>query len=162
MELGIPYISVYAFSIENYKRSQEEVAALMKLSSAAFNKLLHVSEAVAAIQRHRAAAAAAAAATVIGVYLLFQVHRRMRRRLSTLPLVTAAPDSIKGICACCCCWWYCFQDKNVQRWQAELRVVGDLSKAPAAVQAAAARMVQGLKEQERSCVHVVNICFSYT
>jgi hypothetical protein len=54
------------------------------------------------------------------------------------------------------------QNKDVKRWQAELRVLGDLSKAPAAVQAAAARMVQGLKEQERTRVHVVNICFSYT
>jgi ditrans,polycis-polyprenyl diphosphate synthase len=43
MELGITYISVYAFSIDNYRRSTEEVDALMKMSAALFERLLHVS-----------------------------------------------------------------------------------------------------------------------
>jgi ditrans,polycis-polyprenyl diphosphate synthase len=43
MELGITHISVYAFSIDNYKRSSEEVDALMKMSAAVLKHLLHVS-----------------------------------------------------------------------------------------------------------------------
>ena len=31
-DLGIPEVTVYAFSIENFKRSQEEVDGLMELA----------------------------------------------------------------------------------------------------------------------------------
>lgn len=39
-ELGIKEVTVYAFSIENFKRSQEEVDALMRLAREKFNRLL--------------------------------------------------------------------------------------------------------------------------
>ena len=32
MKLGVPCVSVYAFAIENFKRPQDEVAALMRLA----------------------------------------------------------------------------------------------------------------------------------
>ncbi|XP_021938329.1 dehydrodolichyl diphosphate synthase complex subunit DHDDS isoform X2 [Zootermopsis nevadensis] len=40
LDLGIPEVTVYAFSIENFKRSQEEVDALMELSQQKFERLL--------------------------------------------------------------------------------------------------------------------------
>ncbi|CAH0717374.1 unnamed protein product, partial [Brenthis ino] len=40
LDLGIPEVTVYAFSIENFKRTKEEVDALMDLSRDKFNKLL--------------------------------------------------------------------------------------------------------------------------
>ena len=39
-ELGIPEVTVYAFSTENFKRSQEEVDGLMKLAKEKFDKLM--------------------------------------------------------------------------------------------------------------------------
>lgn len=41
MRLGIPCVSVYAFSIENFKRPAEEVDALMKLAK---ERLLEISQ----------------------------------------------------------------------------------------------------------------------
>ncbi|CAH2236160.1 jg17673 [Pararge aegeria aegeria] len=40
LDLGIPEVTVYAFSIENFKRNQEEVDALMELASDKFKRLL--------------------------------------------------------------------------------------------------------------------------
>ena len=40
LDLGIPEVTVYAFSIENFKRSKEEVDALMDLSREKFKRLL--------------------------------------------------------------------------------------------------------------------------
>ncbi|KAJ3624169.1 hypothetical protein MTP99_017814 [Tenebrio molitor] len=40
LELGIKEVTVYAFSIENFKRSDDEVATLMKLATEKFQKLL--------------------------------------------------------------------------------------------------------------------------
>ncbi|CAG0884662.1 unnamed protein product, partial [Cyprideis torosa] len=39
-QLGIPEVTVYAFSIENYKRSEQEVAGLMKLAREKLEELL--------------------------------------------------------------------------------------------------------------------------
>lgn len=38
--MGVPEVTVYAFSIENFKRSEEEVAALMDLARDKFKRLL--------------------------------------------------------------------------------------------------------------------------
>lgn len=40
LDLGIPQVTVYAFSIENFKRSQEEVDTLMSLAKEKFRRLL--------------------------------------------------------------------------------------------------------------------------
>ncbi|CAG4940232.1 unnamed protein product [Colias eurytheme] len=40
LDLGIPEVTVYAFSIENFKRSEEEVSALMDLAREKFKRLL--------------------------------------------------------------------------------------------------------------------------
>ncbi|XP_046629219.1 dehydrodolichyl diphosphate synthase complex subunit DHDDS isoform X1 [Neodiprion virginianus] len=40
LELGIPEVTVYAFSIENFKRSEEEVNGLMELARQKFQNLL--------------------------------------------------------------------------------------------------------------------------
>lgn len=40
MDLGIPEVTVYAFSIENFKRSKEEVDELMDLARQKFKRLL--------------------------------------------------------------------------------------------------------------------------
>ena len=42
MELGVTTISVYAFSIENFKRNEDEVAFLMQLSQEKFGELMAV------------------------------------------------------------------------------------------------------------------------
>jgi hypothetical protein len=42
LELGICCVSVYAFSIDNFKRPAEEVALLMQLAEAKLGELLHV------------------------------------------------------------------------------------------------------------------------
>ncbi|EDO38831.1 predicted protein [Nematostella vectensis] len=39
-ELGIPEVTVYAFSIENFKRSKDEVECLMELAKQKFDRLL--------------------------------------------------------------------------------------------------------------------------
>eukprot|EP00878_Enallax_costatus_P034384 GHUV01038118.1.p1 GENE.GHUV01038118.1~~GHUV01038118.1.p1 ORF type:complete len:234 (+),score=55.37 GHUV01038118.1:190-891(+) len=93
LDLGITYISVYAFSIDNYKRPQEEVDSLMELAEQKFEELLH--------------------------------------------------------------------DEDAKKWRAEVRVIGDLSRAPPAIQRAAERLMQGSRENGPTKA-VVNICFSYT
>lgn len=40
MDLGVTEVTVYAFSIENFKRSKEEVDALMKLAKQKFECLM--------------------------------------------------------------------------------------------------------------------------
>lgn len=40
LDLGIPEVTVYAFSIENFKRSKEEVDDLMNLVRQKFKRLL--------------------------------------------------------------------------------------------------------------------------
>ena len=42
--MGIKYLTVYAFSTENWKRSEEEVSALMVLMGFYIKKLLKVAE----------------------------------------------------------------------------------------------------------------------
>lgn len=39
-DLGIPEVTVYAFSIENFKRSQDEVDGLMELAKQKFDRLM--------------------------------------------------------------------------------------------------------------------------
>lgn len=41
LDLGIPEVTVYAFSIENFKRSKEEVDTLMRLAKDKFEQLLY-------------------------------------------------------------------------------------------------------------------------
>lgn len=43
-ELGVKYLTVYAFSTENWKRSREEVEGLMKLFRSYLKKCLKISE----------------------------------------------------------------------------------------------------------------------
>jgi len=40
LDLGISKVTVYAFSVENFKRSQEEVDGLMELAREKFSRLL--------------------------------------------------------------------------------------------------------------------------
>lgn len=44
LDLGVQMVTVYAFSIENFKRSPQEVQALMKLAREQFLKLLEKSD----------------------------------------------------------------------------------------------------------------------
>lgn len=39
-ELGVPHVSVYAFSIDNFRRSADEVAGLMALAADKFDALM--------------------------------------------------------------------------------------------------------------------------
>lgn len=48
-DLGIPEVTVYAFSIENFKRSQEEVDGLLELARQKFDRLLEEKE---MLQKH--------------------------------------------------------------------------------------------------------------
>lgn len=48
-DLGIPEVTVYAFSIENFKRSQDEVDGLMELAKQKFDRLMEEKE---MIQKH--------------------------------------------------------------------------------------------------------------
>lgn len=43
-ELGVEEVTVYAFSIENFKRSEQEVEALMQLAKEKFQRLLDEEE----------------------------------------------------------------------------------------------------------------------
>lgn len=49
MDIGVEMVTVYAFSIENFKRSKEEVDALMTLATQKFKKLMEKSD---LIQQH--------------------------------------------------------------------------------------------------------------
>ena len=40
LELGVTEVTVYAFSIENFKRSKEEVDGLMELARQKFSRLM--------------------------------------------------------------------------------------------------------------------------
>jgi ditrans,polycis-polyprenyl diphosphate synthase len=42
LELGVRYISVYAFSIDNFQRSPDEVGALMHLAEEKYRELAAV------------------------------------------------------------------------------------------------------------------------
>lgn len=42
LDLGVQYISVYAFSIDNFQRSHDEVAALMHLAESKYKELAQV------------------------------------------------------------------------------------------------------------------------
>jgi undecaprenyl pyrophosphate synthase len=54
------------------------------------------------------------------------------------------------------------QDKDAEQWGAELRVIGDLTRAPVSVQKMAARLMQSSKDQQREARAVINLCFCYT
>jgi ditrans,polycis-polyprenyl diphosphate synthase len=41
LELGVEVVTVYAFSIENFKRSPDEVSTLMRLAAEKFEELLN-------------------------------------------------------------------------------------------------------------------------
>ena len=45
LELGVPAVSVYAFSIDNFKRSPDEVGSLMELAEEKYNELARVGRA---------------------------------------------------------------------------------------------------------------------
>ncbi|KAL4853319.1 Dehydrodolichyl diphosphate synthase complex subunit [Chlorella vulgaris] len=92
LELGVRCVSVYAFSIDNYRRSGEEVSMLMALAE---DKLAHMLEEFDVLVRH-------------------------------------------GV---------------------QVRVIGDLSLAPVAVQVAASRIMDATAHHTRA---VLNLCFSYT
>ena len=47
LELGVPAVSVYAFSIDNFKRSPDEVGSLMELAEEKYNELARVGGQVA-------------------------------------------------------------------------------------------------------------------
>lgn len=49
LDLGITCVSVYAFSVDNYKRSEEEVATLMRLAE---EKLAYMMEEHAVLEQH--------------------------------------------------------------------------------------------------------------
>lgn len=40
LDLGIPEVTVYAFSIENFKRTKEEVDELMELARQKFKRII--------------------------------------------------------------------------------------------------------------------------
>jgi undecaprenyl diphosphate synthase len=42
LELGVTTVSVYAFSIENFKRSKDEVTYLMSLSAEKYQEIVQV------------------------------------------------------------------------------------------------------------------------
>ncbi len=42
LDLGVTYISVYAFSIDNFKRSADEVGSLMQLAEEKYHELAQV------------------------------------------------------------------------------------------------------------------------
>ncbi len=46
MELGVKHMTVYAFSIDNFQRSPEEVGALMHLAEAKYEELAQVGQGV--------------------------------------------------------------------------------------------------------------------
>ena len=46
LELGVPAISVYAFSIDNFKRSADEVGSLMQLAEEKYCELAKVGSSV--------------------------------------------------------------------------------------------------------------------
>lgn len=46
MELGVKHVTVYAFSIDNFQRSPEEVGALMHLAEAKYAELAQVGKGV--------------------------------------------------------------------------------------------------------------------
>lgn len=46
LELGVKYISVYAFSLDNFQRSADEVGSLMHLAEAKYQELAQVSSCV--------------------------------------------------------------------------------------------------------------------
>lgn len=91
-ELGVSFVSVYAFSIDNYKRTVEEVDTLMSLAE---QKLIELS----------------------------REWEKLGKR---------------GIC---------------------VKIIGDLSLAPRAVQDAADRV---MRTTENNSLCTLNICFSYT
>ena len=43
LDLGVKCVTVYAFSIDNFKRSDDEVDALMELAEEKLEAILHVS-----------------------------------------------------------------------------------------------------------------------
>jgi len=47
LELGVRVVSVYAFSIDNFKRPPDEVHDLMQLAETSFEELLQVSHSTA-------------------------------------------------------------------------------------------------------------------
>lgn len=46
LELGVKYISVYAFSLDNFQRSADEVGSLMHLAEAKYQELAQVGSCV--------------------------------------------------------------------------------------------------------------------
>jgi undecaprenyl pyrophosphate synthase len=150
LELGVSCVSVYAFSIDNYRRSGEEVATLMQLAE---EKLAHMLQ-------------------VCGMRAVLGCSSRSRNR-SVGEMVRAttcrlSANSAKQSGTVPAKSLYCLllvlslraQEHDVLvRHGVQVRVIGDLSLAPPGVQAAAAAIMDATRHHGRA---VLNLCFSYT
>jgi ditrans,polycis-polyprenyl diphosphate synthase len=124
LDLGVRAVSVYAFSIDNYQRSAEEVATLMRLAEEKLGLMLQARRSRRRSRRRGVGAPAAA--------------RALTR--SPPPLASQELDALR-------------------RHGVRVRVVGDLSLAPPAVRAAAARVEAATAAHAAA---TLNLCFSYT
>ncbi len=138
LALGVPCISVYAFSIDNFARSLDEVQALMHLAELKYEELTKVRTCWHGSPPGRNASCR---------------PRGPRPRAREPAAVTPSERTHARACVP-------QEDGLAEAHGVEIRVVGDLSLAPPAVQGSAARLM--LKTQALPAKRaVLNICFSY-
>ncbi|XP_045763623.1 dehydrodolichyl diphosphate synthase complex subunit DHDDS isoform X1 [Maniola jurtina] len=150
LDLGIPEVTVYAFSIENFKRSQDEVDALMELASDKFKRLLE--EMLSAISH---------LPTIIKLY----------ECVAGLEKVTPSRDSshrvipgfivhktvlllwlVLAYLLCCMC-------DQINEWGVRMHVAGRLSLLPAELQALVSKAMLATRQNNKLRL---NIAYSYT
>lgn len=126
LQLGVRCVSVYAFSIDNYRRSAEEVGTLMALAEEKLAHMLQVANVCGACCR--------------------PVSCRGFEGLSAPMCADVCPERLQ-------------EHEVLAQHGVQVRVIGDLSLAPAAVQAAAQRIMAATAHHDQA---VLNLCFSYT
>jgi hypothetical protein len=160
----VRYISVYAFSIDNFQRSPEEVGALMHLAEEKYRELAAVGvSGKGGVGRGgrggfylvaKLAMALSATPTTCG----FGCHHEWRVLQSPSQLwAHLSPCQPCHLLSLLCPQ----EDGLAERKGVEMRILGALDLAPPSVRGAAARLMQAtaaLKEKRA----VLNICFSYT
>ena len=159
-ELGVAHVSVYAFSLDNFKRGADEVAGLMALAADKFEALLEVRGFW--YWRFNVAFGLLPACGLCMVEGRAARLRLLRAdaKLQRCPVRVALNHHLLSLLLYT-------KDESARRWGAELRVLGDLSRAPPAVAAAAARLMRASAELAAAAPpgaprRVVNVCFAYS
>ena len=144
LNLGITELTVYAFSIENFKRPKEEVDGLMELAKQKVTKLLD--KRYVHMHTH----------VMLCLYLIASCMDSMWGQVSTMQDKCVHSSSVVTTLTKYLC---CSFSDLIMKYGVCIRVLGDLQLLPRDVLESVARAVNLSRNNDQA---FLNVCFSYT